>query len=65
MFTCPPYFNLELYECGEFKDINDYNNDGCISINDVTDIQRKIANILWLLDEKIKENQQINNNLVA
>ena len=27
--------------------------------------QRKIANILWLLDEKIKENQQINNNLAA
>ena len=25
MFTCPPYFNLELYECGEFKDIDDYN----------------------------------------
>jgi len=25
IFTCPPYFNLEHYECGDFKDINDYN----------------------------------------
>lgn len=24
MFTCPPYFNLELYECGEFKDEEDF-----------------------------------------
>lgn len=24
MFTCPPYFNLELYECGEFKDRKDF-----------------------------------------
>ncbi len=25
MFTCPPYFNVEHYECGDFKDIDDYN----------------------------------------
>jgi len=24
MFTCPPYFNLEHYECGDFKDINEF-----------------------------------------
>ena len=24
MFTCPPYFNLEKYECGEFKDKADF-----------------------------------------
>ena len=23
-FMCPPYFNLEKYECGEFSDINEY-----------------------------------------
>lgn len=26
MFTCPPYFNVEHYECGDFKDITDFNN---------------------------------------
>ena len=25
MYTCPPYFNLEQYECGDFNDINAYN----------------------------------------
>lgn len=25
MFTCPPYYNVEKYECGEFKDISDFN----------------------------------------
>ena len=25
MFTCPPYFNVEEYECGRFDDINQYN----------------------------------------
>jgi hypothetical protein len=25
MFTCPPYFNVEEYECGKFADINDFN----------------------------------------
>ncbi len=24
MFTCPPYFNIEHYECGDFKDINEF-----------------------------------------
>lgn len=24
MFTCPPYFNLEKYECGEFKSKADF-----------------------------------------
>ena len=24
MFTCPPYFNVEHYECGDFKDMNEY-----------------------------------------
>ena len=24
MFTCPPYFNLEHYECGDFESIEDY-----------------------------------------
>lgn len=24
MFTCPPYFNVEHYECGDFKDIDEY-----------------------------------------
>lgn len=24
MFTCPPYFNVEHYECGDFKDIAEY-----------------------------------------
>lgn len=24
MFTCPPYFNVEVYECGKFKDIEDF-----------------------------------------
>ncbi len=24
IFTCPPYFNLEHYECGDFKDYNDW-----------------------------------------
>ena len=24
MFTCPPYFNIEKYECGEFKDKADF-----------------------------------------
>ena len=23
-FMCPPYYNLEHYECGDFKDINEY-----------------------------------------
>ena len=26
MFTCPPYFNLENYECGDFKNIEEFNN---------------------------------------
>ena len=26
MYTCPPYYNLEHYECGDFADMNDYNN---------------------------------------
>ena len=26
MFTCPPYFNLEHYECGDFESLEDYNN---------------------------------------
>lgn len=25
MFTCPPYFNLEHYECGDFNTIEEYN----------------------------------------
>jgi hypothetical protein len=25
MFTCPPYYNLEHYECGDFENIDDYN----------------------------------------
>ena len=25
MFTCPPYFNIEHYECGDFDTIEDYN----------------------------------------
>lgn len=25
IFTCPPYYNLEHYECGDFVDIEDYN----------------------------------------
>lgn len=25
IFTCPPYFNLEHYECGDFKNIEEYN----------------------------------------
>lgn len=25
MFTCPPYYNLEHYECGDFKSIDEYN----------------------------------------
>lgn len=24
MFTCPPYYNLEVYECGEFKSREEY-----------------------------------------
>lgn len=24
MFTCPPYYNLESYECGDFKSYEDY-----------------------------------------
>lgn len=26
IFTCPPYFNKEHYECGDFLDVDDYNN---------------------------------------
>lgn len=25
MFTCPPYFNIEHYECGDFESIESYN----------------------------------------
>ena len=25
MFTCPPYFNIEHYQCGDFKNIQDFN----------------------------------------
>ena len=25
MFTCPPYFNLEHYECGDFNTLQEYN----------------------------------------
>lgn len=25
MFTCPPYYNIEHYECGDFQNINEYN----------------------------------------
>lgn len=25
MFTCPPYFNLEHYECGDFESLEQYN----------------------------------------
>lgn len=25
MFTCPPYYNVEEYECGKFSGIDDYN----------------------------------------
>jgi len=34
MFTCPPYFNVEHYECGDFADINDFNEflDGLFAI---------------------------------
>lgn len=24
MFTCPPYYNIESYECGDFSDIEEY-----------------------------------------
>lgn len=24
MFTCPPYFNVEHYECGDFKDRREF-----------------------------------------
>ena len=24
IFTCPPYYNLERYECGEFKSFDEY-----------------------------------------
>ena len=24
MFTCPPYYNIESYECGDFSDIKEY-----------------------------------------
>ena len=24
MFTCPPYYNVEHYECGDFKDENEF-----------------------------------------
>lgn len=26
MFTCPPYYNLEKYECGGYKDMEEYKN---------------------------------------
>jgi len=26
MYTCPPYFNLEHYECGDFENIDEYYN---------------------------------------
>lgn len=26
IFTCPPYYNIEIYECGEFKSRDEYNN---------------------------------------
>ena len=26
MFTCPPYYNLEHYECGDFESIKSFNN---------------------------------------
>ena len=25
MFTCPPYYNVEHYECGDFKNVSEYN----------------------------------------
>ena len=25
MFTCPPYYNVEIYECGAFNNIEEYN----------------------------------------
>lgn len=25
MFTCPPYYNVEIYECGAFNNIDEYN----------------------------------------
>ena len=24
MFTCPPYYNLEHYECGDFENLEEY-----------------------------------------
>lgn len=26
IFTCPPYYNVEEYECGAFKNFEDYKN---------------------------------------
>ena len=34
MFTCPPYYNVEVYECGGFVTIDDYNS----FINNLFDI---------------------------
>ncbi|WQJ53852.1 MAG: homing endonuclease [Wendovervirus sonii] len=33
-FMCPPYYNLEKYECGEFADMEEYGN----FLNDIFDI---------------------------
>ena len=37
MFTCPPYYNLEHYECGDFEDIESYK----IFLNKIFDIWKK------------------------
>ena len=36
-FMCPPYYNLEHYECGDFEDIESYK----IFLNKIFDIWKK------------------------
>ena len=60
MFTCPPYFNLEHYECEDFKTIEEYNE----FINKLFDVfyQKQSCKYFGLviredyLEDKYKEN---------
>jgi len=69
MFTCPPYYNVEKYECGEFENIEEYNKliDKIFDIFYSTD-SCKIFGIIIREDllkdeykEKCTENHIINN----
>lgn len=59
MFTCPPYYNVEEYECGGFNSIEDYNSfiDSLFNVFYITNSCKIFGIVIRedLLDEKYKK----------